>query len=225
MKILVLNELKTEFGKVFLPDRKYYYHISTIYAKDSIIKNGLSTKFKGTRKKPNQGIPTDMRAVYLTNNPYKLIHPDNGSGSFFHQVDELVLFRVKKSFVHNLHKDEQYPLGDTEGTFAFYIYQDIPPEELEYMGEIVAVISNRAGYHVIYPTLSIYDDKSEEEKKQLKKMLLRDKLKISIYTELENPGIKAKLDKTLEKTEIGYYLDYKNYNLEESLQKFMKINY
>ena len=207
MKVIVLNELKTEFGKVFLPDRKYYYHISTTYAKDSIIKNGLSTKFKGTRKKPNQGIPTDMRAVYL---------------SFFHQVDELVLFRVKKSFVHNLHKDEQYPLGDTEGTFAFYIYQDIPPEELEYMGEIVAVISNRAGYHVIYPTLSIYDDKSEEEKKQLKKMLLRDKLKISIYTELENPGIKAKLDKTLEKTEIGYYLDY---NLEESLHKFMKINY
>ena len=111
MKVIVLNELKTEFGKVFLPDRKYYYHISTTYAKDSIIKNGLSTKFKGTRKKPNQGIPTNMRAVYLTNNPYKLIHPDNGSGSFFHQVDELVLFRVKKSFVHNLHKDEQYPLG------------------------------------------------------------------------------------------------------------------
>lgn len=215
MKILVLNELKTEYGKVFLPDRRYFYHISTKYAVNSIKKNGLSTKFKGTRKKPNQGIPTDVRAIYLTNNPYKLIHPDNGSGSFFHQVDELVLFRVRKSFVHELHKDHQYELGDTESTFAFYIYQDIPPEELEYMGELSVVIG-KEGYHITYPTLAIYDDKSEEEKKQLKKILLRDKLKISIYTELENPGIKAKLDKILDKTEIGYYLDS---NLKESIQR------
>lgn len=204
MKILVLNELKTEYGRVFLPDRRYYYHISTKYAVNSIKKNGLSTKFKGTRKKPNQGIPTDMKAVYLTNNPYKLIHPDNGSGSFFNQVDELVLFRVKKSFVHDLHKDHQYELGDTEGTFAFYIYQDIPPEELEYMGEIVAILGEE-GYHINYPTLAIYDDKDDKEKKELKKQLGRDKYKIAIYTEKENPGIKERVRKELYQSSYGYF--------------------
>lgn len=203
MKILVLNELKTEFGKVFLPDRKYYYHISTKYAKDSIIQNGLSTKFKGTRKKPNQGIPTDVRAVYLTNNPYKLIHPDNGSGSFFNQVYELVLFRVKRSFVHDLHKDHQYELGDTEGTFAFYIYQDIPPEKLEYMGEIIVVLGEE-GFHINYPTLAIYDDKDDNEKEAIKKQLGRDKYKIAIYTTSENEDIKEKV-KGLYRSSYGFY--------------------
>ena len=158
MKVRVINELKTEYGTAFIPEpKKYYYHLSTVEAAKSINKYGLLLRFKDTRKKPNASIPTDKKAIYFTNNPYKLIHPDNGSGSFFDQRDNLVLYRIKKEFVDNLkpERDLQYPLGETEPAFAYYVYYDIPPEKLEYYGKLKVIITTRATvqlhYLMIYP--------------------------------------------------------------------------
>lgn len=213
MKVRVINELKTEYGTAFIPEpKKYYYHLSTVEAAKSINKYGLLLRFKDTRKKPNASIPTDKKAIYFTNNPYKLIHPDNGSGSFFDQRDNLVLYRIDKKFVDNLkpERDLQYPLGETEPAFAYYVYYDIPPEKLEYYGKLKVIITTRdKGYHVNYPTL--FDDLPSEEQKKLPKRLRRDEYGLAIYTEKHIPD-KLFGDSNILKAEQTQYNEAFNLN-------------
>lgn len=217
MKVLNLIEMKIDGREVFLPNRKYYYHLTVNKPDvlDSIKQNGLSLDFKDTRKKPNANIPTERKAIYITTNPYKLIHPDNGAGSFFDQrtitvvnLDKkkntsiekkngLVLLAIKRDDIKELknkysdfkkEKDTQYPLLGTEGAYAYHINKSIPPEMIKTLGEVEVLIGEE-GYHVNY-SLDRMMGKSENEIRDLRHeypYLFRDKYRIALFTQYKEP--------------------------------------